>query len=77
MGTGAILLVLELRQSTNHPPEGVTADRGSRPILRLAGEVGAVVAVALSRVAPAAAIGPASAWFGLALLWCGIALRFW
>ncbi|MGO8872841.1 MAG: methyltransferase family protein [Acidimicrobiales bacterium] len=35
------------------------------------------MAVALSRVASAAAIGPASAWFGLALLWCGIALRFW
>jgi protein-S-isoprenylcysteine O-methyltransferase Ste14 len=71
--------LLELRQSTNRRPEGVTADKGSRLVLRLAITVGTIGAIVASRSAPAAAIGPTAlaAWFGLGVLWCGIALRLW
>ncbi len=77
MGTVVIWVVLELRQSVNYRPEAVTADKGSRPFLRLAVLVGVVMAIVVSRAAPGAAIRPGASWIGLGLLWCGIALRFW
>lgn len=78
VGTAVIWLVLELRQSAHHRPEGVTADKGSRPFLRVAMVVGALAAIVISRVAPGAAIGSTVAvWAGLCFLWSGIALRLW
>jgi protein-S-isoprenylcysteine O-methyltransferase Ste14 len=77
VGTVVIWVVLELRQSVNYRPEAVTADKGSRPFLRLAVLVGVVMAIVVSRAAPGAAIRPGASWIGLGLLWCGIALRFW
>jgi protein-S-isoprenylcysteine O-methyltransferase Ste14 len=79
LGTVAVWLVLELRQSANRRPEGVEADKGSRTFLRLTTMVGAIGAIVVSRRAPGAAIRPAALgfWIGLGLLWCGIALRFW
>ncbi len=79
IGTVAIWLVLEVRQSTNRRPEAVTADKGSRRVIRLTTVIGAALAVIVSRVAPAAAIRPdaVAIWVGLAILWSGIALRLW
>jgi protein-S-isoprenylcysteine O-methyltransferase Ste14 len=72
-------VVLELRQGVNRRPEGVKAGWGSEIVFRLAIVAGVLVAIVLSRVAPAAAIQLAAvtAWIGLGLLWCGIGLRFW
>jgi protein-S-isoprenylcysteine O-methyltransferase Ste14 len=79
VGTAVIWVLLELRQGFRHRREGVKASWGSEIVFRLAVAAGALVALMLSRVAPAAAIRPAAiaAWIGLGLLWCGIALRFW
>jgi protein-S-isoprenylcysteine O-methyltransferase Ste14 len=79
LGTAAIWLLLELRQSANKRSEGVDADKGSRLVLRFSMMVGTVGAIVASRSAQAAAIQPraAAAWIGLGLLWCGIALRLW
>ena len=78
-GTVVIWLVLEVRQSTNRRPEGITAPHGGTPVLRLAAIAGAGGAIAAERLVPGAAIPHAdvAAWGGLVLLWCGIALRFW
>lgn len=77
--TAAIWVVLELRQSFRHRPEGVKANWGSEIVFRLVVVVGAVSANVLSRVTPTATIRPAAvaAWVGLGLLCCGIGLRFW
>ena len=79
IGTGAVWVVLELRQSITHRPEGVKASWGSEVIFRLIVGVGAVVAGVLSRVAQSATIRPAvlADWIGLVLLWGGISLRLW
>jgi protein-S-isoprenylcysteine O-methyltransferase Ste14 len=78
-GTVAVWLALELRQQRNARPEALTADRGSRPALRITAIVGAVGAIVASRIAPEATIEPVgvAATVGLVLLWCGVALRFW
>jgi protein-S-isoprenylcysteine O-methyltransferase Ste14 len=79
LGTAAVWLLLELHQSTKRRPEGQSADRGSRPILRLSAMAGAAAAIALDRAAPGAAIRPTvvAESIGLVILWCGIALRVW
>lgn len=79
LGTVAIWALLEVRQSVNHRREGVKASWGSEIVFRLAVAAGVLLAIVLSRTAPAAAIRLAAvaAWIGLGLLWCGIALRFW
>jgi protein-S-isoprenylcysteine O-methyltransferase Ste14 len=79
LGTGAIWLVLEVRQSANRRPEAVTADQGSRPVLRVATVIGVAAAIVIAQAVPGAAIRPRAlwAWVGLVLLWCGVALRFW
>jgi protein-S-isoprenylcysteine O-methyltransferase Ste14 len=79
LGTVAIWVVLEIRQGLRRRSEAERAGWGSEIIFRLAVAATALVAVAVSRVTPAAAIGAvtATAWTGLGLLWCGIALRFW
>jgi protein-S-isoprenylcysteine O-methyltransferase Ste14 len=79
VGTAAVWVALELRQSLVRRPEGVKASRGSEIVFRLLVGVGALVAGVLSGVAPSAAIRPAAVagWIGLALFWVGISLRLW
>ena len=78
VGTAAIWMVLELRQSITHRPEGVQADWGSEVLFRLIVGVGAVVAGVLPGVA-SATIRPAALAdvIGLVLFWGGISLRLW
>jgi protein-S-isoprenylcysteine O-methyltransferase Ste14 len=79
VGTAAFWVVLELRQSITRRPEAVKANWASEVLFRLIVGVGALVAGALSRVAPSATIRPAAVadWIGLVLWWSGIALRLW
>ena len=79
VGTAAIWVVLELRQSVTRRPEGVKANWGSEVLFRLIVGVGALVAGVLSGVAQSATIRPAAVaeWIGLVLFWCGISLRLW
>ncbi len=79
MGTAAIWVVLELRQSITHRPEGVKASWGSEVLFRLIVGVGALVAGVLAGAAQSATIRPAAVadWIGLVLLWGGISLRLW
>jgi protein-S-isoprenylcysteine O-methyltransferase Ste14 len=77
--TAAIWVMLELRQSIAHRPEGVKANWRSEILFRLILGIGALVAGILSRVAHPATIRPASfaVWIGLVLFWAGICLRVW
>ena len=72
-------LLLELRQGLQQRRDATTADRGSRPFLRVAMLVGAGGALAATRAAPGAIIASptVTAWAGLVVLVCGIALRVW
>jgi protein-S-isoprenylcysteine O-methyltransferase Ste14 len=74
-----VWFVLELRQAFNHRHGGRQADRGSLIVVRLTAAAGFIAAVGVAKAAPAAAIHPAdvAAWTGLAVLWCGIAVRVW
>ena len=79
VGTAATWVVLELRQSIAHRPEGVMANWGSEVLFRLIVGVGALVAGLLLRLAQSATIRPVAVadWIGLVLFWCGISLRLW
>jgi protein-S-isoprenylcysteine O-methyltransferase Ste14 len=79
LGTAAIWVMLELRQSITHRPEGVKANWGSEILFRVIVGVGALVAGLLSGVAPLASIRPAALadWVALFLFWGGISLRLW
>lgn len=79
LGTGAVWLAVELRQSSNYRPGAVKQDKDSRLVLRFATMLGFAAAIGISQVVPATAIRPAgvAAWIGLGILWCGIGLRFW
>lgn len=79
VATAAIWVMLELRQSIAHRPEGVKAGWGGEVLFRVIVGVGALVAGVLSGVAPSAMIRPASlaVWIGLVLFWGGIFLRVW
>jgi protein-S-isoprenylcysteine O-methyltransferase Ste14 len=77
IGTAAIWILLELRQSLKRRPEAVKASWVSEFVFRLAIVVGALGASVLSHAAPAAPISPGVSWIGLGLLWCGIGLRYW
>jgi protein-S-isoprenylcysteine O-methyltransferase Ste14 len=79
VGTAAIWVALELRQSITHRPEGVKANWGSEILFRLIIGVGALVAGLLSGVARSATVRPAAVadWIGLVLFWSGISLRLW
>jgi protein-S-isoprenylcysteine O-methyltransferase Ste14 len=72
-------VVLELRQSIVHRPDGVKANWRSEVLFRIIVLVGALVAGVLPGVAQWATIRPAAAgdWIGLLLFWGGISLRFW
>ena len=75
--SGVLWLVAELRESTNRRPEATKSDGGSRQYIRVATVVGVLGAVVLTRNVSSGRIGPEVAWGGLAVFWCGIALRFW
>jgi protein-S-isoprenylcysteine O-methyltransferase Ste14 len=77
--TAAVWVMLELRQSITHRPEGVKANWSSEVLFRLIVGVGALVAGVLSGVAQSARIRPAAVavWIGLVLFWGGIFLRLW
>ena len=77
VGTVAVWVVMELRQSTHRRPEATAVDRGGQLYIRLAGLVGVIGAVAVARATSRAAIPAVAAWAGLGVLWCGLALRFW
>lgn len=79
VGTAAIWVVLELRQSITHRPEEVKASWGSEVLFRVIVAIGALVAGVLSGVAQSATIRPTAvaAWVGLVLFWGGISLRLW
>jgi protein-S-isoprenylcysteine O-methyltransferase Ste14 len=79
VGTGAIWVVMELRQSITHRPEGVKANWGSEVLFRLIVGFGALGASVLPGVAPFAMIRPAAVAgsIGLVLFWVGISLRLW
>ena len=79
MGTAALWVALELRQSTTYRPEGVRANWGGEVVFRLIVGVGALAAGVLSAVAPWATIrrGTVADLIGLVLFWGGISLRFW
>src|ERR1700730_4699344 len=77
--TAAIWVMLELRQSITHRPEGVKANWGSEVLFRLIVGIGAIVAGAVSgggqvRTLRAAAL---AVWIGLVLFLGGISLRLW
>jgi protein-S-isoprenylcysteine O-methyltransferase Ste14 len=79
VGTAAIWVMLELRQSIIYRSEGVRASWGSEVLFRLNVGIGAVVAGVLPGVAPSATIRPTALadWIGLVLFWGGISLRIW
>jgi protein-S-isoprenylcysteine O-methyltransferase Ste14 len=79
LSTASIWVVLELRQSITHRPEGVKANWGSEILFRGIVGVGALAAGVLSGVAPLATIRPAALadWIALVLFWGGISLRLW
>jgi protein-S-isoprenylcysteine O-methyltransferase Ste14 len=77
IATGLVWVVVEIRQSTNTRSEAVTSDKGSRPVIRVCSIAGVIGAVLAFKAVPSATIPSAGAWVGLALLWCGIGLRFW
>ncbi len=75
----AIWLMLELRQSVSHRPEGVKAGWESEAIFRLIVGAGALGAGVVSGAAQSAKIQPTAlaAWIGLVLFCAGILLRLW
>jgi protein-S-isoprenylcysteine O-methyltransferase Ste14 len=79
VGTAAVWVMLELRQSIIHRPEAAKANWGSEVLFRLIVAAGALGAGLLSAVAPSATIQPAAVadWIGLLLFWGGISLRLW
>ena len=79
VATVAIWVVLELRQSVTHRPEGVNAGWRSEVLFRLVVGFGALMAGVLSGVATSATIGSTAVadWIGLVLFWSGISLRLW
>jgi protein-S-isoprenylcysteine O-methyltransferase Ste14 len=79
VGTAAVWVALELRQSITHRPEAVRAGWRSEVLFRLVVAVGAIGAAVLANAAPSATIGPAAIvdGIGLVVFWGGIALRLW
>jgi protein-S-isoprenylcysteine O-methyltransferase Ste14 len=77
--TIAVWMVLEVRQALQRRPEASSADRDSLLILRLLAIVAALLAALAVARAPGAGIpaGGVAFGIGLALMWCGIALRIW
>ncbi len=79
IATAAIWVVLELRQSIAHRPEGIKADWAGEVVFRLLVGAGGLAAGLLLAAVPSATIRPAfvADLIGLAMFWAGISLRFW
>jgi protein-S-isoprenylcysteine O-methyltransferase Ste14 len=79
VGTAAVWVVVELRQSVTHRAEAVNANWRSEVLFRLIVGAGAVAADALAGIAKSVTIRPAAVadWIGLVLFWAGISLRLW
>ena len=79
LGTAAVWVILELRQSLHRRPEAAHHDGGSRPVLRVCIVAGVLAGVAARHGVPGATISPAGvwAWVGLALFCGGVGLRVW
>src|SRR5450432_4374686 len=79
VGTAAVWVVLELRQSLTHRAEAVNAGWRNEVLFRRIVGAGAVVAGLLAGMAKSATIRPAAVadWIGLVLFWAGISLRLW
>jgi protein-S-isoprenylcysteine O-methyltransferase Ste14 len=76
--TIAVWMVLEVRQALKRRPEASSADRGSLLILRIWATVAFVLAALALRISSASVPdGTVSFGLGLAMMWCGICLRFW
>jgi protein-S-isoprenylcysteine O-methyltransferase Ste14 len=79
VGTLAVWMAIEIRQTLKGRTEATKMDRGSRLVIGLC-LAGAVALAALARAKVTAAAFPADAvtfGIGLALLWTGIGLRWW
>lgn len=79
VGTAALWVALELRQSITRRPEAVPAGWASEVLFRLIVGLGALGAGALSAVARSAMVRPTGVadGIGLVLFWSGMALRQW
>jgi protein-S-isoprenylcysteine O-methyltransferase Ste14 len=79
VGTTAVWVVLELRQSLTNRAEAVNASWRNEVLFRLIVGAGAVVAGLLAGMAKSVTIRPAAVadWIGLVLFWAGISLRLW
>ncbi len=77
--TVVVWIAAELRQAVKRRPEADRIDWGSETAVRAAIIAGALAAALVARSVPEAGISPTvlAAWSGLALLWCGVALRIW
>lgn len=77
--TVVVWVVGEIRQSMRVRTDAKVADRQSRSAIRLCGLAAWILAAILQSKVPGASIGGGVATFaaGLALMWCGITLRFW
>jgi hypothetical protein len=78
VGTAAVWVVLELRQSLTRRPEAVKASWRSEVLFRFIVGVGAVVAGVLAGMVKSATIRPAPVadGIGFALFWAGIPRGF-
>ncbi|MER7849776.1 isoprenylcysteine carboxylmethyltransferase family protein [Kitasatospora sp. NPDC096077] len=77
VATAVVWLVAEARQSRRRRPEARAAAHGGAGMLQLLGTAGFGAAYALTAGVPQADLGRGWAWAGLALWWCGLALRGW
>ena len=80
VGTAAIWVALELRQSITHRPEGVRAGWRSEVLFRVVVAVGAIGAGVASRAwrRRRRSVRPTVVdWIGLVVFWGGISLRLW
>jgi protein-S-isoprenylcysteine O-methyltransferase Ste14 len=79
VGTAAVWVVLELRQSLTHRPEAKNASWTSEVLFRLIVGGGALMASALAELAKSATIRPATVAdsVGLVLFCAGVSLRLW
>ena len=79
IATAVVWVALELRQSLNRRAGATSSDRRSIVVIRLVGGLaGVIAAVAITR-GRSASFGYNQWLFGvaLAIMWCGIALRWW
>ena len=76
--TVLVWVAIELRQALRRRPGATITDQGSLMVVRVAALAGALLAAALARIgATSFDYGPALMVSSIALMWTGIALRWW